>query len=68
MLKGYFTRKDTRWKFFKEDLKITLVAYAIMVVGYYVWTKLEDKKTNGMLEQEVTEVEEVETKEWGNTL
>ena len=49
MLKGYFTRKDTRWGFFKEDLKITLATYAIMAAGYYVWSKIEEKKSNEML-------------------
>lgn len=68
MLKGYFTRKDTRWGFFKEDLKITLVTYAVMAAGVYVWSKIEEKKTNETLEQEVTEAEEFETKEWGDTL
>lgn len=67
MLKGYFTRKDTRWGFYKEDLKITLVTYAVIAAGYYVWTKIEEKKTNEMHEQEVTEAE-FETKEWGDTL
>ena len=68
MLKGYFTRKDTRWGFFKEDLKITLVTYAVMSAGVYVWSKIEEKKTKEMLEQEATEAEEFETKEWGDTL
>lgn len=65
MLKGYFTRKDTRWGFFKEDLKITLVTYAVTAAGLYVWSKIEEKKTDKMLEQEVTEAEEFETKKMG---
>ena len=36
-LKNYFTRKDTRWEFWKEDMKLSLMCYAIIfgIFGAY---------------------------------
>lgn len=71
MLKNYFTRTDTRWGFFKEDLKITLCIYAVSAAvgaGLYLMDKKKNEKKDEELVEEEVRIEDFEPKEWGESL
>lgn len=62
MLKDYFTRKDTRFGFFKEDLKITCVIYAVWAAigaGCYFWNKKKEKERDEAYEGMVKRMEDI---------
>lgn len=43
-LVNYFTRKDTRWGFWKEDMKVYLIYTGVMLGVYYGYQKFLDWK------------------------
>lgn len=49
-LKSYYTRKDTRWGFMCEDMRINLISAGVVLAfyaGYNLYLNREDKrKTN----------------------
>jgi hypothetical protein len=57
-LTNYFTRKDTRWGFWKEDMKITLVCYGVMFVAYYGYEKYLDLKNRKETDKRIIEAVE----------
>lgn len=57
-LKNYYTRKDTRLGFWKEDMKITLVCYGVTLGAYYGYNKYLDWKDRKETEKNIVEAVE----------
>lgn len=62
-LTNYFTRKDTRWGFWKEDMKIYLVYTGVMLgvcYGYQKYLDWKDRKeTESRIEKTVLNNEDL---------
>jgi hypothetical protein len=54
-LKRYYTRRDTRLGFWKEDMKITLVCYGITLGACYGYNKYLDWKDRKETENRIKE-------------
>lgn len=57
-LVNYFTRKDTRWGFWKEDMKVYLIYTGVMLGVYYGYQKYLDWKDRERTETRIKEAVE----------
>lgn len=57
-LKSYYTRKDTRWGFWKEDMKWYLIYTGVMLGVCYGYQKYLDWKDRKETEKHIKEAVE----------